>query len=408
MRITDIKSPISACLIVKNEEKRITACLQSIRSLVAEIVVVDTGSTDQTIPICREFNCKIYEHEWQDDFSLHRNQSIDYATHDWILIIDADEVLPSEYHEHIRKCLYDDDADIVWFTTLNFYPDSKTPLTHASNPRLFRKSTGAKYEGIVHNLLKYPKDVRKAKIPVRLHHFGYADEDLTRKHEQRHRLLMKQIEADGDNSRALLQIAELNSAKNGFFNREKAPFIFHACERAAALTDPRQQKGYFVHVQALNLAGWAALEMDDLQKADNCAVRALKFKSNYLDAIILMAYIKERQDDLNGALFWFDNYLKAQANYNPDTDSDPVQMAHLDDRAVCYLQVGRIYVNQKKMDAAVNFLFQAAQFERTKKGALELLNLLKEGGHLRAGEITRLTELSQTSEDQDATRTVSA
>ena len=82
---------LSACMIVKNEEHFLPQALESIQPLVDEIIVVDTGSTDKTVQIAEMFGAKVYIHPWQNDFSLHRNQSIGYATGDWVLIIDADE-----------------------------------------------------------------------------------------------------------------------------------------------------------------------------------------------------------------------------------------------------------------------------------------------------------------------------
>src|SRR5574343_299448 len=84
---------LSACLMVKNEEENLPRCLNSIKDVVDEIIIVDTGSTDSTIEIAKEYTDKIYIHPWENNFSKHRNQSISYATGDWILIIDADEEL---------------------------------------------------------------------------------------------------------------------------------------------------------------------------------------------------------------------------------------------------------------------------------------------------------------------------
>jgi glycosyltransferase involved in cell wall biosynthesis len=84
---------LSAALILKNEAQRLPACLESIRTVVDEIVVVDTGSTDATVEIATAHGARVFHHPWQHDFSLHRNQSLDYATGDWVLVIDGDEVL---------------------------------------------------------------------------------------------------------------------------------------------------------------------------------------------------------------------------------------------------------------------------------------------------------------------------
>ncbi|RLB04217.1 MAG: glycosyltransferase, partial [Deltaproteobacteria bacterium] len=87
---------LSVCMIVKNEEKMLPKCLESIREVADEIIIVDTGSTDNTVAIAESFGAKVYFHPWEKDFSKHRNQSLSYATGDWILQIDADETLEPE------------------------------------------------------------------------------------------------------------------------------------------------------------------------------------------------------------------------------------------------------------------------------------------------------------------------
>ena len=84
---------ISVCLITKNEEKFLSDCLQSIREIADEIILVDTGSTDRTVEIAGAFGCRVIHHEWQNDFSLARNTGITAANGKWILCIDADERL---------------------------------------------------------------------------------------------------------------------------------------------------------------------------------------------------------------------------------------------------------------------------------------------------------------------------
>lgn len=85
---------ISCCIITKNEEDNISDCIKSIIDIVDEIIILDTGSKDKTIEIAQSFaKVKVYETLWKDDFSKARNECIDYASGDWLLIIDADEQL---------------------------------------------------------------------------------------------------------------------------------------------------------------------------------------------------------------------------------------------------------------------------------------------------------------------------
>jgi len=84
---------LTLSMIVKNEEANLRDCLESVKDVVDEIVLVDTGSTDKTIRIAEEFGAKIYRFNWINDFSAARNFALKQSTGDWILYLDADEGL---------------------------------------------------------------------------------------------------------------------------------------------------------------------------------------------------------------------------------------------------------------------------------------------------------------------------
>ncbi|MFO7976519.1 MAG: glycosyltransferase, partial [Candidatus Hydrogenedentota bacterium] len=95
---------ISAALIVRNEEAFLPACLQSLQPIVDEIVLVDTGSQDQTVALAGQFASNIYTFEWKDDFALARNFSLDKATGDYVLVADADHrVVNPENGRHLLE-----------------------------------------------------------------------------------------------------------------------------------------------------------------------------------------------------------------------------------------------------------------------------------------------------------------
>ncbi|MBP5974452.1 glycosyltransferase family 2 protein, partial [Brasilonema sp. CT11] len=80
-------------MIVKNEEATLSKCLGSVKNVVDEMVVLDTGSTDSTPQIAEKFGAKVHHFEWCNDFSAARNEALKYVTGDWILVLDADETL---------------------------------------------------------------------------------------------------------------------------------------------------------------------------------------------------------------------------------------------------------------------------------------------------------------------------
>ena len=95
--------PVSVCMIVKNEEKKLSRCLESVKPYGFEIVIVDTGSQDKTCEVASHFTDKIFHFAWCDDFSAARNYSLEMASNDWILMLDADEVIENlDLREGIR------------------------------------------------------------------------------------------------------------------------------------------------------------------------------------------------------------------------------------------------------------------------------------------------------------------
>jgi len=96
-------SQLSVVIITKNEAHNIRACLESV-SWAAEIIVVDSGSTDDTVEICREYTPHVYVHDWPG-FGPQKNRALDYATGDWILSLDADERVPKCLRDEIQRTL---------------------------------------------------------------------------------------------------------------------------------------------------------------------------------------------------------------------------------------------------------------------------------------------------------------
>ncbi len=168
---------ISATIITLNEEDKIRQCLESLVGVADEIVVVDSLSTDNTKLICEEFGVKFVEQKWLG-YSEQKNLANNIASHDWILSIDADEVLSEELKKSILKIKdTDTDTDVIFsFNRLNnycgkwihhsgFYPDKKI--------RIWNRKIG-KWEGIVHEVIKFSTKVKEVHLKGDLLHYSYA------------------------------------------------------------------------------------------------------------------------------------------------------------------------------------------------------------------------------------------
>jgi glycosyltransferase involved in cell wall biosynthesis len=144
---------LSVSMIVKNEESCLKDCLESVKDA-DEIVIVDTGSKDKTIEIAKQYTDKVYsgdEYLWRDDFAFHRNQSLNLCTGDWIIIIDADEILEDNGIEKIRKFINElkEDKKAILIKTIS----SMIEDTYNIQIRIFKNNTYIKWFGPAHNYL---------------------------------------------------------------------------------------------------------------------------------------------------------------------------------------------------------------------------------------------------------------
>jgi glycosyltransferase involved in cell wall biosynthesis len=126
-----MKIKVSTCLIVKNEEQFLNTCLESVKNFSDEIILVDTGSTDNTIEIAKKYTDKIFYYKWDNDFSKARNYSISKAKNNWVFIIDGDEYISSlEMQDKIIYFLNnfkDDDINVYSFKIINPYQNEQEP-----------------------------------------------------------------------------------------------------------------------------------------------------------------------------------------------------------------------------------------------------------------------------------------
>ena len=206
---------ISLCMMVKDEEKNLPRLLKSIAPFVDEIIVVDTGSSDRTMEIAREYGAKIYEHPWTGDFSAHRNQSIQYASGDWILILDADEEMDADSAPLLRPAVQrlPDTVGCVHFEMYNAMKNGQFSMV--MHPRLFRNDGHFHYDGRVHNTPRHQGAT--AKSSIKFYHYGYNldPETMSRKFERRVEMTRRWVETEPENfvPRAYLAQAYLERAE---------------------------------------------------------------------------------------------------------------------------------------------------------------------------------------------------
>ncbi|HEY7775682.1 MAG TPA: O-antigen ligase family protein [Kineobactrum sp.] len=167
---------LSAIVITRDEEAHIGGCLQSLQGVVDEIVVLDSGSTDNTVAIAREYTGRLERTDWPG-FGVQKQRALERATGDWVLSIDADERLSPQLAAEINHVLHDPDADaykLPWAVTiygsrLDFGRSGRAPL------RLFRREGVRLSDALVHEKILLPQGRKVRTLRSRLVHYTHRD-----------------------------------------------------------------------------------------------------------------------------------------------------------------------------------------------------------------------------------------
>jgi tetratricopeptide (TPR) repeat protein len=192
---------VSLCMIVKNEAKNLAACLESVGDLPGELIIVDTGSTDQTVEIAQSFNAIVKHFDWLDDFAAARNESIKDASGDWIFWLDADDRLMANEVVRLKNALISGRADAYRCRVVSHLAANRQPLETTYHTRLFQRRpglcfTGAVHENITEAILRQGLIVAQTNITIQ--HVGYAQGEavLRQKAERNGRILKEMVAAN--------------------------------------------------------------------------------------------------------------------------------------------------------------------------------------------------------------------
>jgi glycosyltransferase involved in cell wall biosynthesis len=199
---------LSVCMIVKDEEELLPRCLESVRTIADEIIIVDTGSTDKTKDIAAQYTDQVYEYSWTNDFAAARNESIRHATGKWILILDADEYLsPDDRDKWVAFMEQEKPLEYLAYTLpiINFTGDKGYEDEISTSPvtRLFPNFKGIYFERPIHEQLTRGTagELFHKKLDLNIYHTGYQNlrVDEKNKHE-RNMQIFNQMQQNGEMS----------------------------------------------------------------------------------------------------------------------------------------------------------------------------------------------------------------
>ena len=305
-----VSMSISLCMIVKNESEWIEKCINSVNGLAEQIIVVDTGSSDNTVGIAKRLGAEVYHFEWNDDTSAARNDGIMRATGDWILVLDADETIARQDFGEVRELAQSTEFDGFSLVQRNYTNDTYREdfLWAVNDPyeesrsftgwvprlivRLFRNKREIRFEGVAHELVE--GSIRKsggkyAPAAVLIHHFKELKppDYLSTKPDHYRRIGKKKLAAEPENPRAWHEIGTVEREAGNF---SKAVEYF---KKAVELDDK--------FVEAWQSLGACLSKLGELDKAIEAFTKAIVINPEYPTPYFSLGVAYSRRGMLNAA-----------------------------------------------------------------------------------------------------------
>lgn len=291
---------LSLCMIVKNEEKNLPTCLESVKDLVNEMIIVDTGSTDSTVEIAEKYGAKVFSFKWNNNFSDARNFSLEHAVGDWVLLMDADDEFEKEDKDKLFELLKNDDIDAYFLETLSYVGDKPgLDIVMNLNVRLVRNHRGYKFVGAIHeqiasNIVDINSNANIATDKVRFHHYGYLNKNVKEKDKRTRNIsiIEKSLEENQNDSFMLFNMGNEYFALNDYIK------ALEYYKKSYEKFDPNTGYGPKLLIRM-------AMAHDEMGKFDDeleIIEAGLKYYPNYTDLEYLRACVYHKQNKFTLAI----------------------------------------------------------------------------------------------------------
>jgi glycosyltransferase involved in cell wall biosynthesis len=353
---------ISLCMIVKNEEKMLGACLESVKDLVDEIIIVDTGSEDKTKEIARKYTDLIYDFEWVGDFAAARNFAFSKGTKEYLMWLDADDVLLPEDRKKLLELKHslNPDVDVV-ITNYNLgVDDTGLPKVQFKRERLIKRSRNYKWIEPVHEYVQFNFN----------HNVQYSDIAIT--HGQR------DIRVTDRN----LKIIENTLKRNGVLNSRQLYYYgreLTANKRFKEAVDAFNE--FFIkdteNSHAFYLTAFQDLyhcykELNDNENALKSLLRSFEYIPPRAEIICKIAYFFKEQGKIDNATYWFHLALNLK---KPNE-----YLGYISEDLWGFIpatELSTIYLSQGNIKEALYYLKKASQLKPSHSILPKLLTYIK-------------------------------
>ncbi|CAG1770771.1 partial SPbeta prophage-derived glycosyltransferase SunS, partial [uncultured bacterium] len=344
------------------EEELLPNCLNSIKNVADEVIIVDTGSTDHTITIANNFGAKIYHHPWNDSFSEARNHSLSYASGDWILQIDAEEELEQADIPKLQSAINNPRYNGI---IVAIHSTIKDNVHKFYNTRIFRRGKGF-YKDIIHEQII--TEGERLPTEIRLYHHGYNldEKRMQIKWERTTRLLKKQIEQNKSNSFAWFNLIR-NYRSQGLFQDginagEEALKIItlNPCSKNTGRNDNTQHYAMITYETA-----HCYLHQEDFVRARELCDTTLSIlkesgiTSENVDITFTLACTYLKEGSYKRAIDYFKRFLSLREWYLKNMDTNSLMIDTLGYDYAAHNGMGYCFGNLGQWETSINHLQKA-------------------------------------------------
>ncbi len=295
---------LSLCMIVRNEQEFLPDCLESVKTIVNQIVIVDTGSDDNGVEIAKKYGAEVHYFKWCDDFSVARNESIKYASCDWILWMDADERLLPESIPEIKRLLRYEKKPLIYKVHIRNLMQDGQNYTLSNAHRLFNNHKGIGFSGRIHEQVS--PSVKKLKgeerdSNINLYHIGYSfeEEKAAKKLARNRKLLIKMVKESPKSAYAHFTLAQ----NYGMLNEPEKALVHYRKAYNLKQFDPAMT------ASLLNIMSGNLVKLNMLEEAYKYSTKSIKLKPVQAGGYYILFKIAIAKQEDENAIRWLQKLL---------------------------------------------------------------------------------------------------
>ncbi|MCM1985243.1 tetratricopeptide repeat-containing glycosyltransferase family 2 protein [Lyngbya confervoides] len=283
---------LALCCIVKNEAQNLRRCLESVQDHVDRLVVVDTGSEDETLAIAKSYGATVGHFEWCNDFAAARNYSLSLVNSDWILMLDADEEWVVQDPNWRQQLV----SPMNQFAVIRHDLFEAAEIVGGHHLRLFRNIPGMQFQGRYHEQLCFPDAIQPLQRQLQgayIKHHGNSDENIRLKNRTRDIPILEQMRHEGSIDLWRLDCLARKYIKVGQHSKAQDCYQEILDRLTPNLLEGHPPQSLFWIPTILDALGSQALEQEDLESARLLCMRGLEWfptfpPLNYLAGELMM------------------------------------------------------------------------------------------------------------------------